>query len=164
MIERIDPVNRLIYLDASSAASTLHPIDLYREMRQMREDDETIRGFDPFLVMKGSDKKNASGSKRTERYLVLLDGTRIVPFDTDQTLAIDGTIISDDGLEGPECFNTSSVSSTVNINYTPKQVEVIVVETGGSALTLEEHNKLMDIGDKLTDLDIVRAISFTDVP
>jgi len=148
MIDHIDPITRKIYLDSSTVDSTIQPIDIYREMRTLRRTNESLRQYDVFMTMRGAEKKNPSGTKRTERYLVLLNGTSIVPYQaTSHTLTIDGTIISDDGLEGVECFNRSTldVGVEVDINYVPKQVEVITIYLGGSSLTQEEHDKLFTI-------------------
>jgi len=104
--------------------------------------------------------------------VTLLEGTRIVPFDTDQELTITGVIITDDGQEGVAAFDRSNLNANtqVDINYEPKQVEVIVVTTGGSALTTEEHDKLILIPSNplltndsritmiLSDLAFVKAI------
>jgi len=129
MIDYIDPVNRLVYLDSTTVDNTIQPIDIYREMRSLRASDKDLRKYDLFLTMRGGEKKNADGSKRTERYLVLLEGTFIVPYDTSHTITIDGTIISDDGLEGVQCFNRVNLSDDVevDINYVPKQVEIITM-------------------------------------
>jgi len=148
MIDHIDPINRLIYLDNSTPDTEIHPIDIYREVRQLRRTDETLRPYDMFMTYKGAEKKNPDGSKRTERYGVLLGGTLIVPYDKSQSLDITGTLISDTGLEGRDCFDRSrlSLGVVVDIDYTPKQVEVITVSSGGTAeLTQEEHDKLISI-------------------
>lgn len=162
MIASIDPINRKIYLDATTVDATIQPIDIYREMRTLRATNEALRPYDVFMTMKGADKKNPSGSKRTERYLVLLGGTLIVPYDTSHTLTVGGTIITDTGLEGVATFDRSnlSIGVTVNINYVPPQVEVITITTGGSALTQAEHDKL--IGLDTTNLDV--AISSRATP
>jgi len=129
MISHIDAVNRKIHLDASTVNATILPIDIYREMRTLRAADETLRPYDVFMTMRGGEKKNPSGSKRTARYLVLLNGTLIVPYDTSHTITVGGTMITDTGLEGVECFDRSllSVGINVDINYVPPQVEVITV-------------------------------------
>lgn len=130
IIDHIDPVNRRIYLSASSVGTTIHPIDIYKEYRTLRLNDETLRPFDGFMRADGNVSKG--GGKFTERYVTLLLGTRIVPFDTSQTLNITGTIITDDGFEGVLAFDKSSLSvnTSININYTPPQVEIIQVNTG----------------------------------
>jgi hypothetical protein len=141
MIERIDPVNRKIFLDSSTVDSTIQPIDIYREMRTLRRTNEELRKYDLFATMQGAKKKSPDGSRRTERYLVLLAGTLIVPYDTSHTLTVDGTIITDTGLEGTECFYRASLSQNVevDINYVPKQVEVITVNiSGGEGASAQE--------------------------
>lgn len=133
MIDHIDPVARLIYLDASTVNVEVHPIGIYREMRELRKSNEYLRQYNLFMEYKGADKKNPSGSKRTERYAVLLEGTKIVPYDTSHEITIIGTIISDTGLEGPDVFNRDGLSPNVevDINYVPKQVEIITINTSG---------------------------------
>lgn len=135
MIDHIDPINRLVYLDASTVNSEILPIDIYREMRAIRAADESLRPYDVFMTMKGGEWKTPDGSKRTERYLVLLNGTRIVPYDTSHTITVKGTIITDDGLEGIDAFDLSPLSTitSVNINYVPPQVEVIVINNGSTS-------------------------------
>lgn len=151
MIDHIDPENRLIYLDSSTVNNTIQPIDIYREMRDMRQNDETLRPFDVFMTMKGGDPKNPEGTKRTERYLVLLEGTMIVPYDTSHFITVDGTIISDDGKEGIECFRRDVLSTgvEVDINYVPKQVEIIVVNASGDfGFTPEDRERLAKTSTK----------------
>ena len=141
MIDHIDPATRTIYLDNTTVNTTIQPIDIYRKMRELRRTDEELRKYDLFMTMKGAEKKNPDGSRRTERYLVLLNGTLIAPYDTSHILTIDGTIITDDGLEGVECFNRADLSPNVevDINYVPKQVEVITVNlSGGSGASAKE--------------------------
>lgn len=156
MIDYIDPINRLVYLDASTVDETIQPIDIYRDMRLMRKVDEELRKYPLFLTMKGAEKKNPDGSKRTERYMVLLDNTFIVPYNTSHTLTVDGTIITDSGLEGVEVFNRSVLSAgiDVDINYVPKQVEIITITTGGSSLTTDEHDQLMALSPGSTAQEI----------
>lgn len=145
MVDYIDGENRLIYLDASTANASIHPIDIFKEVRTMRKVDENLQKYKSFIRADGNVLK--AGVKSTERYVTLLAGTRIVPYDTSHTLTLTGTIITDDGNEGIDCFNKTllTLGSNVNINYFPPQVEVITVTIGGSALTTEEHNKLMGV-------------------
>jgi len=133
-IASIDPALRLIYLDATTVNAEIHPIDIYKEMRTLRASDETLRQYDLFMRADGNISKG--GGKFTERYVTLLDGTRIVPYDTTHILTITGTLITDDGFEGVYAFNRSSLSpaTEVDINYVPPQVEVIEVQTGAGSL------------------------------
>lgn len=120
---------RRIYLDASTVGTSFHPIDLYKEMRVLRRTNTALRQYDLFMEAFGNVSKG--GGKFTERY-VRLNNCVIVPFDTDHTITVTGTIISDAGLEGILVFDTAllSPSTAVSINYVPPQVEVIQVNTG----------------------------------
>jgi len=149
VIDHIDGENRDIYLHADTITTSVHPIDIYKEMRALRRTNESLRNFDVFLVAKGKDFKgqNAEGNDEfTERYVICTVGTRIIPYDVSHTLTITGTIITDDGQSGVNCFDRSPLNpaTLVDINYVPKQVEVIEVATG-SGLTTEEHDKLLGL-------------------
>jgi len=144
LISHVDGINRDIYLSSDTVGAPIHPIDLYKELRTLRKVNEALRMFYPFLAAKGYDPKG--GDKYTERYVVCLHGTRIIPYNVSHTITVVGTIITDDGQEGIACFDRTPLSPTtkVDINYVPPQVEVIRVSVG-SGLTAEEHGKLMSI-------------------
>ena len=127
LIHHIDPVERRIYLSQETVDASIHPIDIYKEMRTLRRTDETLRPYDVFLKAYGNVPKGSG--KYTERYVVCINGTKIVPYDTSQILTITGTIITDDGYEGVYCFDRSKLSPgiEVDINYVPPQVEVIQI-------------------------------------
>ena len=142
LIESIDGPNRLIYLSVDTVDTEVHPIDIYKEMRELRKTDESLRKYDVFLQAYGNVSKGSG--KYTERYVVEIDGTRIIPYDANSFLTITGTIITDDGNEGIDCFDRSGLTYRVDINYIPPQVEVIVISSG-SGLSTEEHDQLMQI-------------------
>ena len=148
LIDHIDGPNRDVYLSASTVNNSFHPIDIYKEMRTLRRNDEDLRKQDVYMSGHGFESKG--GGKYTERYVKLLGGTRLVPYDTSHELTITGTMITDEGAEGIACFDRTSLSpsTVVDINYIPAQVEVITITTGGSALTTEENTKLMSIPTK----------------
>lgn len=131
VIANIDGLARRIYLHSDTVGSSINPIEIYKEMRTLRRTDETLRKWALFMSASGNVSKG--GGKFTERYVTLLNGTRIVPFDTDHELTITGTVITDDGTEGIAAFDRSSLnlSTVVDINYVPPQVEVITVSTTG---------------------------------
>ena len=137
LIDHIDGPNRDIYLSASTVGATINPIDIYKEMRTLRKTNKELRKFDVFLTAYGHVSKSAG--KFTERYVMEMNGARIIPYDTSHTLTVTGTIITDDGQEGIDCFDRTPLSSTtiVDINYNPPQVEIIEVKTGG----LNEQDK-----------------------
>ncbi len=149
VIDYIDAPNRDIYLHPDTVGSSVNPIDIYREMRTLRRTDENLRKFDLFLEAKGNDAKG--GGKFTERYVICLNGTRIVPYDVTHTLTVTGTIITDDGQEGISCFDRTplNVATVVDINYIPPQVEIIEVNTG-SGLTAEQAQQIIEIWRRLS--------------
>jgi len=149
LISSIDGTNRKIYLSSDTVDTSIHPIDIYKEMRTLRANDEELRKFDLFMRAEGNVPK--SSSTFTERYVILLEGTLIVPYDTTHTLTITGTIITDDGKEGVYCFDRSNLTSQVDISYVPKQVEVIVVQGG---LSTDEHDRLMALPESVWDVDL----------
>lgn len=144
IIASIDGATRRIYLHADTVGTTVHPTDIYREMRTMRRTDENLRKYDLFMEASGNIPKGSG--KFTERLVTLLLGTRIVPFDVSHELTINGTIITDEGTEGIACFDRSSLSAltVVDINYVPPQVEVIVISPE-SGLTPVQDNQLSEI-------------------
>jgi len=144
LIASIDPNLRRIYLHADTVGASIHPIDIYKEMRTLRRIDETLRPYDVFMTSSGHEAKDLIGVKYTERLVKLLLGTRIVPFDTDHELVVTGSIISDDGYEGVGCFDRSplNASTQVDITYEPKQVEVIEINTG-SAVTQQDKDDII---------------------
>lgn len=153
-IDHIDGANRDIYLHADTVGITFDPIEVYKEMRVLRLADESLRKFNLFLEAKGRDYKgqdSEGNDKYTEKYVVCLEGTRIVPYDVTQILTVTGTIITDDGQEGVACFDRSPLSPTTNvdINYVPQQVEVIVITTGGGAGPTAE-----EIAQAVADFDL----------
>lgn len=130
LIASIDGPNRDIYLHADTVGATVNPIDIYKEMRALRKADETLRKYDVFLRAFGNVAKG--GGKFTERYVRQESGTRFIPFDTTHQLTINGTVITDDGQEGIACFDRTplTITTVVDINYVPPQVEIITVNSG----------------------------------
>lgn len=144
MIEHIDGPNRLIYLDASTVNASIHPIDIYKAVRELRKTDEGLRTYKSFIRADGNVYKG--GGKYTERYVTLLDGTRIVPYDISHVLSITGTLITDDGAEGVYCFHRLplTVGVQVDIQYIPPQVEIITIQAG-SGLDFTQNEMLEEI-------------------
>lgn len=144
LIASIDGPTRRVYLHADTVGADVHPVDIYKEMRVLRRNSEALRGYDLFMKASGNEEKG--GGKFTERYVTLLLGTRLVPFDTTHELTITGTVITDDGQEGIAAFDRASLSPTtaVDINYVPPQVEVIEVSSG-SGLSAEQDSWLSQV-------------------
>jgi hypothetical protein len=142
IINNIEGATRRIYLHADTVGQDVHPMDIYTEMRTMRKNDENLRKFDVFL--RGFGNINKGGGKSTERYVRCEQGTRIVPYDTTHELTVTGTIITDDGQEGIACFDKYplTVTTSVDINYVPPQVEIIRV-SGGAGISASSIRELV---------------------
>lgn len=151
VIASIDGPNRRIYLSADTVNATVTPVEIYREERALRRTDESLRQFDKFMEMSGNESTGPSTA--TARIGRLLDGTRIVPFDTSHELTIAGhQLITDDGQSGIGCFDRTplSVSTVVDINYVPPQVEVITILSGSGVTETDKD----DIRDRLLNATI----------
>lgn len=145
VIDRIDGVNRRIYLHSDTVSAGLTSFEsFYREYRTMRETVPELQYFAPFLTAEGN--VPLGRGKFTPRYIKLLQGCRIVPYNTTHTLLVTFQVITDDEKNGIECFDRLplSLTSRVDIDYDYKGFETVQVATG-SAMTTEEHNKLMSI-------------------
>ena len=113
-IQAIDGENRLIYLHADTVNQSIHPLEIYRAVREFRRNDESLQKYNNF--MKGDGNIPKGGCKFTERYFTLLEGARIVPFDTTHVLSITGTLLTDDGQEGVFAFNRTTLSMGVCVD------------------------------------------------
>lgn len=142
-VASVDYTNKRIYLDSSTVSSDLDTLDVYREVRELRRTNEEHRKFKPMIVSGGNIQKTVTAY--TQPYVQLLYGCRLVPYNTSHALRVVRETFTDDGFDGRDCFDRSSLSASVevDIDYEVDKVEVRIVQTGGSALTTEEHNKLM---------------------
>jgi len=104
-----------------------HPIDdIYREYRTERRTDETLRQYNPFMAAYGNIPKG--GGKATPRYLVLLEGTKIVPYDQPARIVTDGEMISDNPEVDPTVFDLDDLTSSIKILIAPADAEIVYVE------------------------------------
>jgi hypothetical protein len=122
-------------------------MDAYKEMRTLRASDETLRPYDIFMIAQGNESTGLTSS--TPRRVRMENGTRFVPFDTDQNLVVIGEVITDDGGKGTAAFDRSSLSlsTEVDIDYIPPQVEILSVNTGSGVTEADK----VDISDRSSD-------------
>ena len=161
-----DYPNRRFYLAFDTVANGVDFAAAYLEERAYREaSGGDVRGQRPMMSGEGFAAKG--GGKRTERYVLLLDGARPVPYDTSHTLVMLVEPITkeenpDDALSGADVFDRSplSPSSNVNIDVGYSQVEVITV-SGGSGLDATQSTQLSNLHSRLTD---TRAGHLDDIP
>lgn len=85
----------------------------------------------------------------TPRFGFIEPGWRFVPHDTgagnSYNLDLLCEIVSKDQVTDRDVFDRSGLACTVNIDPVYEKVEIRIVTTGGSALTTEEHDKLMAV-------------------
>lgn len=165
-IASIDGENRLIYLHADTVNESIHPLEIYKEVREFRRNDEELRKYTNF--MKGDGNIPKGGGKFTERYFTLIEGTRIVPYNVTHVLSITGTLLTDDGKEGVFAFNRTPLSTgvAVDIQYIPAQVEVITIQAG-SGLDDTQNTLLEEIHsgiDKVISIDSTNIVSGNGSP
>ena len=80
----------------------------------------------------------------------LLNGCRIVPFDTSHELKLIRETFTDDNFSGRDCFDRSSLSQTtaVDIDIDIKEVEIREINTGGGSLPAETAAKMIELEAK----------------
>lgn len=143
VVESWDGVNRRIYL--KSGVTEFHPVtDIYTEYKNERLVNEDFRKWNPLVRAEGNIKKSIT--KATPRYLVLMSGTKIIPYDEDADLYQTGEMITDDPENDPTLYDTASIVSSVRFFIAPSEAEIIYVSTG-SGLSPDERSKLMNIPD-----------------
>lgn len=132
VVESWDGEARRIYL--KQGVTSFHPVeDVYKEYRSARRLDESLRKWFPLLKADGSVPKG--GGKATERYLVLLHGTKIIPYNESNTINVLGELITDDQTSP---FDISSITNPIIIKFTPPATEIVYVNTSGQAVNASE--------------------------
>jgi len=156
-----DYPNRRFYLAFDTVSNGVDFAAAYLEERAYRAaSGEDIRGQRP--MMSGEGFVSKGGGRFTERYVLLLNGARPVPYDTSHTLNMLVEPITDDGLSGSAVFDRAPLSSgtEINIDVGYSQVEVITVSSG-SGLDATQSTQLSNLHSRLTD---ARAGNLDDIP
>lgn len=135
-VASVNYLERRIYLSATTVGAPLDTLDVYRDVRSLRRTIEAHRKFRPLIIQGGNIRKTEATA--TQPYAQLLNGCRIVPYDVKHSLKVVRDTFTDDGLSGIECFDRSSLTSEVDIDYAVDKVEVQMVSTSGPAFTLED--------------------------
>ena len=135
-VASVNYLERRIYLSATTVGVPLDTLDVYRDVRSLRRTIEAHRKFRPLIIQGGNIRK--TDTTATQPYVQLLYGCRIVPYDVKHSLKVVRDTFTDDGLSGIECFDRSSLTSEVDIDYAVDKVEVQMVSTSGPAFTLED--------------------------
>ena len=125
VVQSWDGTARRIYLLPD--VTEFHPIeDVYTEYRIERRTNEAFRNYNPFMEAYGNIPKG--GGKATPRYLVLLDGVKIVPYDQNILIVTTGEMISDNPEVDPAVFDVSDRTNPVKIFLSPADAEIVYVE------------------------------------
>ena len=130
VVSTFDGANRRIYLSAVTVNSEWHPVDIYREYRAERRTNESFRVWDSFMSMEGNIPKG--GGKATPRFLLLLGGVKIVPYDAVGTTTSTGEIITDDQSD---VFDYTSLTNPLVVNIAAPEAEILYVSGGNVDLT-----------------------------
>lgn len=117
-----DGENRRAYL--AQGVSDYYPIeDIYHEYRNARRLDYELRKYAPLLKAEGNIKKG--GGAFTPRYVVLLDGFKIVPYN--ETLQVNqlGDMITDDPDTDATLYDVSGLTVAKPIFIKPSNAETV---------------------------------------
>jgi hypothetical protein len=125
-----DYPNRRIVLDASTMNTDVDTLDIYREERTARRDNEEYRKYEPMTEGLGGFEKVAGVSYFPSAVRLRL-GARIVPYNANHTLKIVRDTFTDDGLVGRDCFDRTplSVGVAVDIDIDFPEIEIRLVAT-----------------------------------
>ncbi len=158
VVGSVDYPNRRIYLSADTLGVSVQPVEVYKEVRALRQITPDHRKFYPLISARGNEQ---AGPTNTPVLTILANGARIVPFDVSHTLTIGGTVVSiAENLAGPDLFDRSVLSpaTDVDISYQPPQVEVIEVESPTAASEIAQAVWQYVIENTLTAEQIQRLL------
>lgn len=154
IVDSVNYVTRRVYLHSDTVGVDLDTMDIYKEVRALRAADaqtpQPHRSFKPMIVQGGNIQKTPT--TKTAKYVQLLYGCRIVPYDTDHTLRVIRDTFTDDGVDGSDCFDKSSLVNDVDIDYEVDKVEIVEVIVGGGTIwTQEEKDAVIQYTKKASD-------------
>jgi hypothetical protein len=123
VVSSFDGPNRIIYLHVDTVDVAWHPVDIYREYRAERRLNEDFRKYNSFMEYVGNEPKG--GGKATPRYLLLLEGCKIIPYDAAGVTEAEGEILTDDQSDP---FDVSGLVNPVVVKYSPADAEIVFKE------------------------------------
>lgn len=141
VVETWDGLNRRIYLKQGVTAYNWID-DIYKEYRYQRRINESFRKWKALLMASGNNLKG--GGKYTPRFITLLEGTKIIPYDENISIRVSGEAITDNADVDPELFDTSGRTQPLKLYIEPSEAEIIII-SGGSALTTAQDERLTEL-------------------
>lgn len=135
-VASVDYVAKRIYLDASTIDADLDTLAVYREVRALRRTTEAHRKYKPMVIGGGMVQKTSTTF--TAPYVQLLYGCRIVPYNTSHKIRLVRDTFTDNNLSGRDCFDRTTLGSTVEVDIDVQvdKVEVVTIATSGNQYTL----------------------------
>jgi hypothetical protein len=136
IIDSINGETRRIYL--KSGVSNYYPIDdIYQEYKRLRATDENLRKYFPLLRAEGNIPKGSGAF--TPRYVVLINGTKIVPFNESLQLNQLGDMITDNPDVDATLYDISTLTVAKPIFIKPAEAEIIQIGGGGNTANMWEQ-------------------------
>lgn len=123
LVESVDYLSKKIYLSAFTENKPLDTIFVYTEVQALRRSVESHQSFLP-MIRAGGNVEIIPGVSATQPYVQLLRGCRIVPYDSNHFIRLVRETFTDDGLEGIDCFDRSTLSSRVDIDIDIDKIEI----------------------------------------
>jgi len=167
LVASVDYDLKRIYLDASTVGTSIDTMDVYREVRARRVSTNGDRNYKPMIVGGGNVQKTATTF--TPKFVQLLFGCRIVPYDTSHTLTLVRETFTDDNFSAQEVFDLTPLSPTTSVNILVNVPQVEVIDTGGGGsnadveLLLKYHDNQTRffLGDGVTEVPQASAVRMT---
>jgi hypothetical protein len=150
VVEEFDGANRVIRL--KQGITSFNPVhDLYTEYKQYRTATDEFKKFQAFMEAGGNVYKytNNGVDYHTPRYVRLLAGCKIVPFDEETIIRVTGEIFTD---VGDNVFDLDGLGNPVDVIYKPPVAELLKVYVGGSALTETQAYQLDEVRGMMEEL------------
>lgn len=147
IIDSWDGTNRRIYL--KQGVSDIYPIeDIYHEYTNARRlNTSYLRKYAPLLRAEGNVKKG--GGAFTPRYVVLIDGTKIVPYNELLQINQLGDMITDDPDVDATLYDISSLTVPKVVFIKPSEAEIIQLNSAAI-----EYGEFGDAGT----IDVINGV------
>lgn len=134
LVSSVDYVAKRIHLSVDTIDSSLDTILVYKEVRALRRTTPEHQKFAPMIIAGGNITKILNTSA-TPAYVQLLNGCRIVPYDTSHSLKLIRDTFTDDGYAGRDCFDRNplyiSPTTAVDIDVDFSEIEIRYLAGGG---------------------------------
>lgn len=166
VIASIDGEARRIYLNCGIDAFDWLT-DVYAEYKYLRTTVEELRKWYPLVKAKGGELKE--NGERRESYLVMIDGTRVVPCDEEVTLTAIGEILTDDpGEQYP--FDLTGLITPPTIRLVNPNVQVryscvtsVEVMADDIEIEVEDAPVEVEVSDMEPEVEITNEVINVEV-